>query len=280
MAPTNEVNGLLGTLSSFSFLAPVAGLLAVGLLSIYIWNRTRSTHSLMSRLWQIFHGKRDCKDAATAAFLDSQAALMQFRFMTGVHARTTSQSHALIEWAKRNNEDMGDIAACGRYFDLEKISLKDELPGARDHVAKLVIIILCCASLTALCVGILMPKALIVFKESRQHFTLTADHAEPLWRGEGISKGQCDDAKRIAVSGFTSHDAPLICKILNEEGIAKYVSQTVFEQRLLLGFVAFNVLGYLLGCWKWFMQGVHAGQMRNRIRLRSASTPPLEVMSG
>lgn len=280
MAPTNEATGLLETLSSVTFLAPVAGLSAMALLALYIWNRTRSTHSLMSRLWQLFHGKRDCKDAKTATFLDGQSALMQFRFTTGVRARTASQAHALIEWAKRNNEDMGDIAACGSFFDLEKVSLKDKLPQKRHHILKFALTMTLLLALFALCLAILMPKAIVSLKESGVSLVMTVNHAKPLWHGEGLSKDQCGNQTQVEKSGLSPTDATLICKTFDEPGIAKFVGDAVYVQRLLLGFTALNVLAYLLSSLRWLMQGVQACKMRDRTRLRSASAVPLEVLPG
>jgi hypothetical protein len=277
MALTSEASGLLGTLSSFSILAPIGGFLAIGLLALYVWNRTRSTHSLMSRLWQLFNGKRECKDAKTAAFLDAQSALMQFRFTTGVRARTGSQSHTLIEWAKRNNEDIGDIAACGNYFDLEKVSLRDELPRNRNHLLKFALTMALLLTLFTLCLGMLMPRAILTFKESGQVFTMTANNAKRPRADDGLSTVQCKDAARVEASGFSPHDAALICEMLNDPGISKYIRDALFEQRILLGFVALNVLAYFLGALRWLTQGIQACKMRDRLRSRSTSTIALEV---
>ena len=280
MALTNEATGLLGTLSSFTFLAPVAGLSAMALLALYIWNRTRSTHSLMSRLWQLFHGKRDCKDATTATFLDGQSALMQFRFTTGVRARTAGQAHALIEWAKRNNEDMGDIAACGGFFDLEKVGLKDDLPRNHHHILKFAFTMALLLALFALCLAMLMPKAIVSLKASGASFVMSTNHAKPLWQGDGFSKDQCRDVEQFETTGFTSTDAKLICKMFDDPGITKFINDAIFVQRLLLGFIALNVFAYLLSSLRWLTQGIQACKMRDRIRVRSASTVPLEVLPG
>jgi hypothetical protein len=203
---------------------------------------------------------------------------MQFRFTTGVRARTASQAHALIEWAKRNNEDMGDIAACGGYFDLERVSLKEELPHKRHHVLKFALTMTLLLALFALGLAMLMPKAIVSLKESGVSFVLTVNHAKPLWNGEGFSKDQCGDDGKIRTSGFSSTDAALICKTFHDPGIAKFVEDAVFVQRLFLGFIALNFGAYLLNSLRWLMQGIQACKMRDRIRLRSSATLPLEVL--
>lgn len=271
-------NDLLGALSKFSLLLPIAGLSLMGLLALYIWNRTRSTYSLMSRLWQLFHGKRDCNDKTIAAFLDGQSALMQFRFTTGVFARTTNQSHALIAWSDRNNEDMGAIAACGSYFDLEKVALREALPRPSVHVAKIVLTLCLFFALVALSMGAILPRALLQFKASGQFFTLSTTDARPLWADGRLSKDQCSDPKLMATGGFNATDATSICDTFKDPSVSKFVSEIVSKQRALFGFLAVNFMVYLIASFKWLMQGVRACDMRKRMSSHAAHPLTLEVV--
>lgn len=271
-------NDLLGALSKFSLLVPIAGLSLMGFLALYIWNRTRSTYSLMSRLWQLFHGKRDCKEKTIASFLDCQTALMQFRFTTGVQARTTTQSHALIAWSERNNEDMGAIAACGPYFDLEKVALRESLPRPGVHFAKFVITLGLFLALVTLCMGVILPRALLQSKASGQFFTFSASYAKPIWADGGLAKDQCIDPKHRAASGFGANDTALICGMFEDPTVSKFVSENVFEQRILFGFMALNFMAYFAGSFRWLMQGLRACEMRKRMTNRAAHPLTLEVI--
>ena len=69
-----------------------------------------------------FNGNKECKVDYIKNFLEVQSAVLQFRFMTGLRkARTAPQIENLITWTVANNEDMADVAACRRYFDLEML---------------------------------------------------------------------------------------------------------------------------------------------------------------
>jgi len=248
--------------------------------ALYIWRRTQSTYSLMARLWQLFHGKKECKEGPVRDFLDQQSALMQFRFTTGVPARTLKQTRELIEWAEKNNEDMGDVAACGRYFDLEKIQLKEE-----DKLAKRwLLIFLFAAAVTlaavtvAALIGITYDKAILQMKQSRVLFTLSVEYAKPISSDIGLSREQCTVEGAVISSGFSQADASIVCKLLKEKSLVSYVIKTVRDQRIVFAFTAITFAWYFWGTFIWLMQGAKSREMFKRLR-KPPEREPLALVS-
>ncbi|SFY33459.1 hypothetical protein SAMN03097694_0300 [Janthinobacterium lividum] len=206
-----------------------------------VWLRTKSTHTLMSRLWRISHGKSECTDTEIKKILDNRSALMQFRFTTGIPIRLQSQIQPLIQWANKNREDIDDISRCGIFFDLEKPGLKE-----RTIIEKALTILF----LPALCFSLfimltfstataLTDKALIKIKESENWILINNETAKRveyfyLVTHDVVKKNDCenfDDKKNISL---TKNDVKLICKVIkekNEEDI-DFIAQTVKEQKI------------------------------------------------
>lgn len=134
------IRGGLGLLTGWSVALPFILLITV---AAYTWYRTASTHTIMARIWQLFNGKTECGDPVIKQFLDEQFAFMQWRFTTGVPARTRLHAIEVINWTRANNEDVGAVAGCGNYFDLEKVTLRDEncLPKKRHLLARFALFI-------------------------------------------------------------------------------------------------------------------------------------------
>ncbi|MDO9419235.1 MAG: DUF6216 family protein [Herminiimonas sp.] len=261
------IRGGLNLLGSFGVALPVFAIIAMGIVGFMIWKRTRSMHPLMARIWRVFHGNKDCKDTTVGAFLDEQAALMEFRFITGVNVRTRKQAHAVIDWTRKNNEDIGDVAACGFYFDLERPALKEKEHLPRKGILFLGLI---CAtfsfSATVLFTfGITVDRALLQMKESGTYFFLSEEYAKPLFSKQGVSTSQCKDRSSLLEGSFSPNDAQTICKLLGEEKLATYIKTTVKEQRIAFGFVALIFAWFFREILGWFRHGTNAQSMNLRL---------------
>lgn len=110
------------------------GGIGIGLLisaaAVLIWWRTRSGHTIMFRIWAFFSSNRGSSIKSVKQFHEKQAALLQFRFTTGLKVRTLPHMERVTGWAEEHDEDIGDIVSCGGYFDTEK-------PGLRDSAVRL-----------------------------------------------------------------------------------------------------------------------------------------------
>jgi hypothetical protein len=253
-----------------------AGMLICGV-GFYIWRRTRSTHSLMFRLWQLFYGKKECEDASVRSFHAEQSALMQFRFTTGICARTLKHVHLLIGWSKKNEEDIGDIAACGEYFDIEKIELnKKALPlrWQNGFKAFLVLILLSVSLISAFCVSV--DGAIIQIKASHKWLLLSTDLAKPIiGSGTGLTPEQCRN-NPLSNTGFDTADATLICGFYQDKNLGEFLKKTVHSQRIIFLLLALSFAWYFKGLTIWLLQGVAARKMYQRLALRTRELSVLE----
>lgn len=243
--------------------------LCIGLL---IWMRTRSSHVLMTRLWRLFNGKAECSEPIVNEFLNRQSAVLQFRFMTGLPARTIQQVESLCGWAKENNEDVGDVVACGRYFDLEKPGLKpvNELPGRWKLFSFAGTVMVLAAILLGALAGILSDRALLRFKSSDTWFTMDRVSAIPLLQGAGFRLIECASIDTIMKTnpGFRRNDVELICATASAGQVGPYVDTTVDSQRFISAFVSLYSLCFLLTIATRLRHVVKAKEMGRRLIAR------------
>lgn len=261
----------IDTLSTLGISLPMSGATAMVALALFVWKRTRSAHSLMARLWQIFHGKKECPDTEIGAFLDEQSALMQFRFTTGVPARTRKQSIALIDWTRRHNENIAAVAACGPYFDLENITLKDEkkLPNRKSVAARFVLTWLLCCMTVIFVLGLLSDNALLQIKKSGTYLFLSAEYAKPIRYGVGFSRETCLNDKGLSESGFSAADANLICEIFKtDKNLVPYLRTTVQQQKVAFAMITLAFVWFGWGAFVGLMQSVRSREMFNRLSKR------------
>lgn len=238
-----------------------------------IWHRTGSSHTLMNRLWASFNGKKSCTVPAIQNTLDEQAALMQFRFTTGLKARTVAHAETLIQWAQAHDENVTDIAACGPYFSLEDLAIKNRDAFPRPWkviLTGLIILVLTAASALAI-VAMGKNKALLQFTESNTLFWLDTRSADTLWHSHSLPLGECNVpiielAKHD--TGFTAEEINIICKqaaSLTKEAIQKSVSEMRWTLlALLIGFVA-----GLHFSFRFLQQVINARDMEKRLAKRN-----------
>lgn len=270
----------IGILTSLGVALPVFAVIGLGFLGLYVWRRAGSSHSLMTRLWQLLHGKQECKDPVIGEFLDEQGALLQFRFTTGVRARTRQQAQALIRWTRENNEDMGHVAACGPYFDLEKVELKEEdrLPSLWHLVGRFfVAIVLFTLSLTSAWGIAFLDDAILQMKKSKVFFSVNAAGAKRFGVSEKLTRDQCSN-QTDANSTFSPEDREAVCKLLKSEELVSYINATVKSQRLALAFLLLVFGFFCREVTLWFLQGVHSQEMFRRLRGRRRSEGPLALV--
>ncbi len=265
-----EINSIIDI--GLKFGLSFAGVVVL-LTSVVIWMRTRSTHILMSRLWVLFNGKQTCEVPLIKKFLDTQAGVLQFRFMTGLHVRTEKQIDSLVSWTKKNDEDMGEIAACGGHFNLELPGLKDEKFLPKEwFLFVLAMITSSLALLVLLSVGgVILDRAILQIKQSETWFTLDKVRAKPVSDQLGFKLDTCSaGAEKIAPSsGFSVGDVEIICNAFSQSGTAEYVSSNLRVQRFLFGWSGLCI-GYLcVLAFSSFGKGMAAKKMCRRLAVRA-----------
>jgi hypothetical protein len=182
--------------------------------------------------------------AEIQSVLDAQTAVMQFRFITGLRVRTEKKITSLISWAQQHDEDIGDVAACGPYFDLEAPGLKNvsELP-TKPFMALLMLAIFVLMFVCVLfAAGAIINRAVLQMKETSIWFTLDTSSAKPLWEGQGFSLNACGQpaSTLAASSGFSKGEVEVICQAKAKNQVADFVESTVHSQRIVFSlFFAF-----------------------------------------
>lgn len=253
--------------------AGLVGAVLVSLLGFLIWRRTKSPHTLWTRLWRLFEGKRECSDPAISNFLDAQSALMQFRFTTGISARTPQQAAKLIRWAADHDEDIAAIAGCGPHFDLETCEVKptNMLPKRWMRLAAALFVIVGATLTTAATLSLPLSSAVLQMKVSKTWFFLDPDRVKPWGGAPGFELKRCKDGPGSvpATSGFIPTDIQIICTIFKEDDVKKYVETTVYGQRITAAVTAlfFALLSYV--AFVFVNQVVLAKEMAERLRRRN-----------
>ncbi len=269
------IRGGIGLLGDISIGLPVFGVIALGVVAFLVWRRTHSTYPMMTRLWRLFIGSGKSKDPVISQFLDEQASLMEFRFTTGAKVRTQKLAHQLIDWTRRHNEDIGDVAACGPYFDYERVMLKkeDELPKLWQIIAGVVSALVLLLITTVLAIGIVWSDAGMQMKKSRVFFTLSAESAKPWWSEPGLSKAQCLSGEALPATGFSEDDAKIVCKIFKDENLTAFLQKTIMQQRIAFGFGTLVFMWYFWGAFSWLMCGHKARTMFKRLDNKEKQAP-------
>jgi hypothetical protein len=245
----------------------------VALIGLLAWHRTRSSHMIMARLWLLFNGNKECKVDYIKNFLEGQSAVLQFRFMTGLRrARTAPQIENLITWTIANNEDMADVAACRRYFDLEKPA-----PLSRDKLpSKLVMGLTWTAAMVlalgiVLCLGcVIFNRAILTMKDSKTVFTLTEHFAEPIGDGLAIQLKDCSVLlAQKETSGFTKSDIEHLCKWAALPETNEFIADTIQTQRLLSALLALYLGYFFIPAYRSIKSHWKVTQMLGRLERRA-----------
>lgn len=233
--------GASDVLSSFGFVVPFALLLLLG----WATYRTGSTHLLLSRVWLLLFGKLDVSDQAIEGFLAKRDAFMKFRLVTGLKPRTLQQAKALIAWCDERMEDVGDVKACGHFFDVEKLQLRDRLPGKRGMIVTAALMFFCFfGAYTAGSAALLLPPAFKV-NASGNWYWVEDDGATQIgffW-SDGLRVGKVS-CQTKSTSDESVNDAKVLCPLLEEDSAPARAS-ALRGQRAVLAIPG------LTFCWLW-----------------------------
>lgn len=257
------VNGIL-TLSKGVLGA--AGLIVLA--ALVIWWRTKSSHTIMMRIWTFFSSNHGSSIQSIKDFHERQAAFSQFRVTTNLKARTLARAERIIEWSLKHDEDIGDIAIAGRYFDVEKPGLHESAGKLRiwPEVCTLLLFTgLCYAAAVALMFTV-PNKALLQLRETHTWMLLGENSAQPLFNQHGFKLASCGST--LANTGFTAKDVSLICEGFSPQETPEFVRSTVIEQRKIFGIFGVISLVYARLLWTSFRARSVARAMYGRLAKR------------
>lgn len=242
--------------NGISFLTPfglTVPLLAFVILWVFSWRRTKSSYSIMAKLWQLMHRKEKCKDTDINNYMFEQHALMKFRFTTGINARSLKNSKDIITWSKNHDVSLDTIKACRSFFDIENVRLKDDkdLPNKYSIFGRLLLTGFA-ASVTVFFICLAIPNsAWVTMTKTGTQVILSSDEARLFFHeGRSIHRQQCIDNGKVTDTGFSDEDAQAICNVFKNKDISAYVEKAVSQQRytsLIVSPLLFITFWLLLG---------------------------------
>ncbi len=254
-----------------------AVLIVVGWLCL----RSGSGHMVLARLWSLVHGKLETGDVAIQAFLRERSSLMQFRVMTGVPVRTLPEAHALIDWCRTHNEEVGDIARCNKYFSVATLELRG-VPSRK--VLAFILAALCFAALLITVLGLfsVSSRALVSVKggDGTPIFMAASDAYIGWALSHRLSVADCagkstEDLVRSIRQ--PARDVKIICAWFNDPQAVTNVEKVVRDQRAsIIAIVAMFAFFWVQSWWS-LLAGVRARELDSRLQghaLIAASAAP------
>jgi hypothetical protein len=250
---------------------------AIALLILWLCWRSGSPHMLLARVWALAHGKPQPGDRLIRKYLASRSTLMQFRAVTGVRCRTLEDTHRLIDWTADNNEEIGDVARCGSYFDLRKPGLKPIAPRRWEFIASLLITAVCSAGLVIAVGASTSSRAWVTVKNGSGKELLLAPNEFEVWStARRFTSVDCKTFSHQAIAqrvGLPADEVNTACGWFGDPDLQPLIAKSVRQQRLGLCFLIGLLLGYGLPAYRWFKAAVAAGDMAKRLAKRVSAQP-------
>lgn len=244
------------------------GLLIVAAAAL-IWWRTRSGHTIMFRIWSFFAANRGSSIKSVKQFHEKQAALLQFRFTTGMKVRTLPHMERVTGWAEEHDEDVGDIVSCGDYFDAEKPGLRESAERLKQWWELFPLTLVMVLSMGGFISGALTipDRALLQLKDSGKLIMLGDESVKPLNGKTGFKIATCGTALP-GDTGFTPGERQAMCDSFKSIDINEYVRSTVQEQRWVFGVFAIFLLAAGGPFWTYYKEMASARLMHGRLARR------------
>lgn len=221
-------------------------------------------------------GRSEVGDREIETFLAKRDAFMKFRMVTGVKPRTPGHIGQLIKWCDENNEDIGDVKACGSHFDLDAPSLKAEIPDAK-RIFLLVFLTVVIALLTAfMAIIAFVSPSMIQIKKSEHWYFVERDGArrvdflntEPK---KILLLSECVSSQRASRTPYIGpEDKDVLCQLMDSSAAA-YRDTTLQEQRWVLGGYSAILLFWTAAFFQLANQAGAARSMARRLKDRQKS---------
>jgi hypothetical protein len=178
--------------------------------------------------------------------------------------------HRLLKWAEENDEEVGDIARCGGYFDLETPGLKDERPRRWQFILAVPFIAICACALVFAGGFSLSGRAWVSVKNgSGTQLLLSTTNIEVHKTHQYFSKDDCTGQDHATIAkqvGIPANEVDVACGWLKDDASLKAeIKQTVHQQRGAAAALAIIAVCYGMPPYRWFISAVAATAMRERL---------------
>lgn len=215
------------------------------MLWIYIWHRSGSPFLLLRRLLARFMGVESDTSTKLGRFFHEHAQLMAFRMQVGMkEVRTVGHAMQVVEWAERHDLNIEEVAACGGFFDFDKIRLRDKLPPVWVAVGSTLFASAFLAFALLSVPFSFLDSVGVRANETSHWFLLAKTYVKPMI-GSRVPLSECqNNAANIArVHGISDKDSEIICKFAADPQYASFVDQGIHDQHIVFpvatGFFAF-----------------------------------------
>lgn len=271
-----ELMSLVGALSDKTWWVWVVVLVILGIYAWLILIRTRCCYVLMDCIWRIFAKKDETGGSPISLFLDERRELMRFRFVIGLPVRTTKQMRSVIDWSHLHDEDIGDVARIGDYFDIEKMEIKSKLPGRCGMVLRAIAFSVAMLLATLAVSWVSMNSAFLNVKTSGTVFLVSDGQSRPLrnllgWnKADILTRELCQNGGNATV--FSVKDTKVVCQLLVDKEVVSYTEKAIKSQRIQLLPLLLLILCMTVAIWRWFWKAATAIDMRKRLAKGETST--------
>ncbi len=229
----------------------------IGAAFIWVVWRTESRHVLISRLWQLVHGKQEISDPAVRAFVDEQTSLISFRMFSGVPVTSLKEAHQLIEWTKLNGVQMRTLSICGALFDSQLRQVKlHKLPSRFSQAWRLTGLFAAVAVGVISVMSLSASRPLLTLKSTQRYFLASPAEVTPLWPlgAAALRASDCSQAANgnAARTTFSEQEVGILCDVLRSETAPEFMKKALSDQRwALLLLIAFTLWLSWIGFFAW-----------------------------
>lgn len=286
------------TFNDWSLLKSSVAAAGPTLLLLWVCWRSGSWHVLLARMWWALHGSKNPEGRVLRAFYWKRTALMRFRWMTGISVRTLNQGKSLVAWCAKNDEEIGDVRACGMYFDndLPGLNLVDDqdcackqkrekrlaLPGQWTRRLMSGLIVLTWLGVFA-SIGLTMVSgAIVTVKQGSGTWLLLYPEHISLLRSSSVNFTMADCAKGegalATTTGLYPQEVHLVCGWLSDPARSGYIARTVKAQRLASATLALLTLILSFALLRWIMAVGAVSAMQKRLS-KKRSPPAMQVLT-
>jgi hypothetical protein len=252
----------------------------VALVGMLIWQRTKSSHVILTRAWRFFHGKKECTVKPVADFLNELSAIDEFSFKTGIRVTSLAQIERLNALCPMDRSMLERIAKAGKSYDLNALRLAE--PGKVPSKGQRMVVALGGYLLVWLSIfiaaSLFYDRAVLQMKASRQWFTLDADYAKPLNDAPGFKLAACARPALPAseTTGFSAADTAILCAAANIADTQQIVKHAVRTQRYIFGITLVFLLYFSWSTRRWLRRAKAASDLTETAGMQlaaNASTP-------
>ena len=255
------------------FSIPVAAVILCAVLgaALWIWIRTGTSSVLLDRFWRLVIGDTLSKDSVIGKAVTKNLTLVEFRFRFFPKTRTTVEAEAAIAWAEAHGEDIGNVAACGDYFDIRDCRMRERIPRVR---TQMLILLLATAMLigTAFMASLsIRTEPLIRVINTNNFYWVASDRIRTFSNKDEVSKAECD----AGAGARKLMDGAVLCGILASKSDLDHLTKSMPVQRGMILVVALYALWMTGLAYRWFLRATRAYALTRRIAKSTADKKAL-----